>query len=88
MKLAYNGLAPVFLFLLRWIDSSCTCLLPGYMNFFHVLIYKVSSLIFLLTLSLFCLNSRNSIYVRACASRVIMCVPMCKSKASCQKGIM
>lgn len=41
MKLTYNGLAPVFLFLLRWIDSSCICLLPGYMNFFHVLIYKV-----------------------------------------------
>ncbi|CAN4090500.1 unnamed protein product [Withania somnifera] len=41
MKLAYNGLAPVFLFLLRWIDSSCTCLLPGYLSLFHVLIYKV-----------------------------------------------
>ncbi|CAN4116180.1 unnamed protein product [Withania somnifera] len=41
MKLAYNGLAPVFLFLFRWIDSSCTFLLPGYPSFFHVLIFKV-----------------------------------------------
>ncbi|KAI5679304.1 hypothetical protein M9H77_10254 [Catharanthus roseus] len=41
MKLVYNHLAPIFLFLLQWIDCSCTCLLPRYLNLFHVLIYKV-----------------------------------------------
>lgn len=41
MKLVYNHLAPVFLFLLQWMDGSCTCLLPRYLNLFHVLIYKV-----------------------------------------------
>ncbi|KAL8111695.1 E3 ubiquitin-protein ligase AIRP2-like isoform X1 [Apium graveolens] len=41
MKLAYNHLAPLLLFLLQWIDCSCTCLLPNYLNLFHVLVYKV-----------------------------------------------
>ncbi|PRQ40061.1 putative transcription factor C2H2 family [Rosa chinensis] len=41
MKLVYNHWAPLFLFLLQWIDSSCTCLLPRYLNFFHILVYKV-----------------------------------------------
>lgn len=41
MKLVYNHLAPVFLFLLQWMDCSCSCLLPTYLNLFHVLIYKV-----------------------------------------------
>lgn len=41
MKLVYNHLAPLFLFLLQWMDCSCTCLLPRYLNLFHVLIYKV-----------------------------------------------
>ncbi|CAI9093295.1 OLC1v1028765C2 [Oldenlandia corymbosa var. corymbosa] len=41
MKLVYNQLAPLFLFLLQWMDCSCTCLLPRYLNLFHVLIYKV-----------------------------------------------
>ncbi|XP_031401999.1 E3 ubiquitin-protein ligase AIRP2-like isoform X2 [Punica granatum] len=41
MKLVYNHLAPLFLFLLQWMDSSCTCLLPRYLNLFHILIYKV-----------------------------------------------
>lgn len=43
MKLVYNHLAPLFLFLLQWIDCSCTCLLPRYLNFFHILVYKVVS---------------------------------------------
>jgi len=41
MKLVYNHLAPLFLFLLQWMDCSCTCLLPRYLSFFHILVYKV-----------------------------------------------
>lgn len=41
MKLVYNQLAPLFLFLLQWMDCSCACLLPRYLNLFHILIYKV-----------------------------------------------
>ncbi|KAK9276579.1 hypothetical protein L1049_006114 [Liquidambar formosana] len=41
MKLVYNHLAPFFLFLLQWVDCSCTCLLPRYLNLFHILVYKV-----------------------------------------------
>ncbi|KAH7834774.1 hypothetical protein Vadar_019640 [Vaccinium darrowii] len=41
MKLVYNHLAPILLFLLQWMDCSCTCLLPRYLNLFHVLVYKV-----------------------------------------------
>ncbi|XP_022151983.1 putative SWI/SNF-related matrix-associated actin-dependent regulator of chromatin subfamily A member 3-like 1 [Momordica charantia] len=41
MKLAYNQLAPIVLFLLQWMDCSCTCLLPRYLNLFHILVYKV-----------------------------------------------
>ncbi|GKC46189.1 hypothetical protein Tco_1063911, partial [Tanacetum coccineum] len=29
------------MFLLQWIDSTCTCLLPRYLNLFHVIVYKV-----------------------------------------------
>ncbi|XP_038997271.1 E3 ubiquitin-protein ligase AIRP2-like [Hibiscus syriacus] len=41
MKLAYNHLDPIFLFLLQWMDSSCICLLPRYLDLFHILVYKV-----------------------------------------------
>ncbi|KAL0004426.1 hypothetical protein SO802_011987 [Lithocarpus litseifolius] len=41
MKLVYNQLAPLYLFLLQWLDCSCTCLLPRYLNFFHILVYEV-----------------------------------------------
>ncbi|KAL4348877.1 hypothetical protein GQ457_17G013970 [Hibiscus cannabinus] len=41
MKLVYNHLAPLFLFLLQWMDSSCICLLPRYLDLFHILVYKV-----------------------------------------------
>ncbi|KAG5617966.1 hypothetical protein H5410_017790 [Solanum commersonii] len=41
MKLVYSNLAPVLLFLLQWMDCSCTCLLPSYFNFFHITVYKV-----------------------------------------------
>lgn len=43
LKLVYNQLAPLYLFLLQWLDCSCTCLLPRYLNFFHILVYKVGS---------------------------------------------
>ncbi|KAL2510315.1 RING/U-box superfamily protein [Forsythia ovata] len=41
MKLVYNHLAPIVLFFLRWIDCSCTCLFPKYLNLFQILIFKV-----------------------------------------------
>ncbi|XP_023546493.1 E3 ubiquitin-protein ligase CHFR-like [Cucurbita pepo subsp. pepo] len=41
MKLVYNQLAPLLLFLMQWVDCSCTCILPRYLNFFHILVYKV-----------------------------------------------
>ncbi|XVF85131.1 hypothetical protein PTKIN_Ptkin17bG0093600 [Pterospermum kingtungense] len=41
MKLVCNHLAPLFLFLLQWMDSSCICLLPRYLDLFHILVYKI-----------------------------------------------
>ncbi|OVA17589.1 zinc finger protein [Macleaya cordata] len=41
MKIAYNHLTPLFLFLLQWIDSTCTCLIPSCSNLVHILVYKV-----------------------------------------------
>ncbi|KAK8537303.1 hypothetical protein V6N12_043469 [Hibiscus sabdariffa] len=41
MKLVYNHLAPLFLFLLQWMDCSCICLLPRYLDLFNMLVYKV-----------------------------------------------
>ncbi|KAI4382496.1 hypothetical protein MLD38_008452 [Melastoma candidum] len=43
MKLVYNHLAPLFFLLLQWMDCSCTCLLPRYLDLFHIIIYKVYS---------------------------------------------
>ncbi|KAF5741130.1 RING/U-box superfamily protein [Tripterygium wilfordii] len=43
MKLVYNHLAALYLFLLQWMDCSCICLLPRYLNLFHILVYKVYS---------------------------------------------
>uniref|UniRef100_A0A6N2K5H5 RING-type domain-containing protein n=1 Tax=Salix viminalis TaxID=40686 RepID=A0A6N2K5H5_SALVM len=43
MKLVYNQLTPIFLFLLQWMDCSCTCLLSTYLNLFHIAVYKVCS---------------------------------------------
>lgn len=43
MKLVHNSLAPLILCLLQWIDCSCTCLLPSYLNLFDVVIYKVNA---------------------------------------------
>ncbi|XP_042497096.1 E3 ubiquitin-protein ligase AIRP2-like [Macadamia integrifolia] len=41
MKLVYSNLTPLFLFLLQWMDSSCTCLLQRYIDLFHIVVYKV-----------------------------------------------
>ncbi|GMI68862.1 hypothetical protein like AT1G24440 [Hibiscus trionum] len=41
MKLVYNHLAPLFLCLLQWMDYSCICLLPRYLDLFNILVYKV-----------------------------------------------
>ncbi|XP_021855211.2 E3 ubiquitin-protein ligase AIRP2 [Spinacia oleracea] len=43
MKLVHNDLAPLILYLLQWIDCSCTCLLPSCLNLFYVVVYKVNS---------------------------------------------
>ncbi|KAI4336270.1 hypothetical protein L6164_014815 [Bauhinia variegata] len=43
MKLVYNHFAPAFLFLLRWLDCSCSCLHSSYLNLFHIIVYKVHS---------------------------------------------
>ncbi|PIA51453.1 hypothetical protein AQUCO_01100353v1 [Aquilegia coerulea] len=43
MKLAYDSLAPLYLYLVQWLDCTCTCLLPRYSGLFHVLVYKVYS---------------------------------------------
>ncbi|KAL2484480.1 RING/U-box superfamily protein [Abeliophyllum distichum] len=41
MKLVYNQSARIVLFLLRWIDCSCTCFFLKYLNLVYILIYKV-----------------------------------------------
>lgn len=43
MKLVNNEWAPIILYLLQWIDCSCSCLPPLYLNLFHVVIYKVGA---------------------------------------------
>ncbi|KAL8142009.1 hypothetical protein V2J09_015041 [Rumex salicifolius] len=42
MKLVQNQWAPLILYLLQWLDCSCLCLRPTYLNLFHVTIYKVN----------------------------------------------
>lgn len=41
MKLVYNHLSSLFLFLLPLVDCCCTCIFPRYLNLFHILVYKV-----------------------------------------------
>ncbi|KAK3000792.1 hypothetical protein RJ639_022026, partial [Escallonia herrerae] len=41
MKLVYNQLAPIFLILVQWLNCSCTCFFPSYLNLFHIVVYKV-----------------------------------------------
>ncbi|XP_059657771.1 E3 ubiquitin-protein ligase AIRP2-like [Cornus florida] len=41
MKLSYSPFAPFLLFLIEWMDCTCTDSLPGYFGLLHVLINKV-----------------------------------------------
>ncbi|KAL2321719.1 hypothetical protein Fmac_026098 [Flemingia macrophylla] len=41
MKLVYNKVAPFFLFLVQWMDFSCSCLPLTHFNLFRVVVYKV-----------------------------------------------
>ncbi|XP_020092038.1 uncharacterized protein LOC109712707 [Ananas comosus] len=43
MRLSYSPLAPLFLYLMQWMDCSCSCsyTLPSYLGLLHVLVYKV-----------------------------------------------
>lgn len=41
MRLSYSPFAPIFLYLIEWLDYSCTDALPNYLGLLHVLIYKV-----------------------------------------------
>ncbi|OVA20507.1 zinc finger protein [Macleaya cordata] len=41
MRLSFSPLAPLFLFLIEWMDCSCTDTLPNYLGLLHILIYKV-----------------------------------------------
>ncbi|KAL5552696.1 hypothetical protein UlMin_040097 [Ulmus minor] len=40
MRLSYSPLAPLFLYLIEWMDYSCTDTLPSYLGLLHVLVYK------------------------------------------------
>ncbi|KAL8161690.1 hypothetical protein V2J09_013179 [Rumex salicifolius] len=41
MRLSYSPLAPFFLYLIQWMDYSCTDALPTFLGLLHVLVYKV-----------------------------------------------
>ncbi|EEF47573.1 E3 ubiquitin-protein ligase AIRP2 [Ricinus communis] len=41
MRLSYSPLAPFILFLVEWMDYSCTDALPSYLGLLHILVYKV-----------------------------------------------
>ncbi|KAF2292823.1 hypothetical protein P3X46_017615 [Hevea brasiliensis] len=41
MRLSYSSLAPFILFLVEWMDYSCTDALPNYLGLLHILVYKV-----------------------------------------------
>ncbi|KAF4378730.1 hypothetical protein CsatB_022416 [Cannabis sativa] len=41
MKLSYSPLAPLFLYLIEWMDYSCIDSLPSYLGLLHILVYKV-----------------------------------------------
>ncbi|KAE9454179.1 hypothetical protein C3L33_13913, partial [Rhododendron williamsianum] len=40
-KLSYSTFAPFLLFLIEWLDYSCTDSLPSYLGILHILVYKV-----------------------------------------------
>ncbi|XP_057486952.1 E3 ubiquitin-protein ligase AIRP2-like [Actinidia eriantha] len=41
MKLSYSPFAPFLLFLIEWMDYSCTDTLPSYLGLLHIFVYKV-----------------------------------------------
>ncbi|XAR64458.1 hypothetical protein NMG60_11024816 [Bertholletia excelsa] len=41
MKLSYSPFAPLLLYLIEWMDYSCTDSLPSYLGLLHILVYKV-----------------------------------------------
>ncbi|KAK4283508.1 hypothetical protein QN277_000451 [Acacia crassicarpa] len=41
MKLSYSPLAPLFLYLIQWLDFTCTDSLPTSLGLLHILIFKV-----------------------------------------------
>ncbi|KAK9117422.1 hypothetical protein Sjap_016369 [Stephania japonica] len=41
MRLSYSPIAPFFLYLIEWIDFSCTDTLTNYLGLLHIIIYKV-----------------------------------------------
>ncbi|KAK1318413.1 hypothetical protein QJS10_CPB04g01691 [Acorus calamus] len=41
MRLSYSPLAPLFLFLMQWMDCGCTYALPSYLGLLQILVYKV-----------------------------------------------
>lgn len=41
LKLSYSPFAPFLLFLIEWMDYSCTDTLPSYLGLLHILVYKV-----------------------------------------------
>lgn len=47
MRLSYSLFAPFLLYLIEWMDYSCTDTLPNYLGLLHVLIYKVGFICFL-----------------------------------------
>ncbi|CAL9769725.1 unnamed protein product [Musa acuminata subsp. burmannicoides] len=41
MRLSCSPLAPFFLFLMQWLDCTCSYSLPSYLGLFQILVYKV-----------------------------------------------
>ncbi|CAI0425773.1 unnamed protein product [Linum tenue] len=41
MRVSYSPIAPYLLFLVEWMDYSCTDALPSYLGLLHILVYKV-----------------------------------------------
>ncbi|XP_043706942.1 E3 ubiquitin-protein ligase AIRP2-like [Telopea speciosissima] len=41
MRLSYSPFAPFFVFLIQWMDCSCTDTLPSYLGLLHIIIEKV-----------------------------------------------
>lgn len=51
MRLSYSPFAPFLLYLIEWMDYSCTDTLPSYLGLLDILINKVGCYLFLLIFS-------------------------------------